>query len=114
MCLHKFVKLVTSSVPVRKFYIEQIFVLVRMQFHHPVDTQPVKRFERFPMRYIYDIKFGKLQVNKNEISLRRCSVGSAQLRTLEGTQVTRESGRFDNNDSEPKSQVRLLKFPVEN
>jgi len=28
--------------------------------------------------------------------------------------VTRESARFDNNDSEPKSQVRLLKFPEEN
>jgi len=24
--------------------------------------------------------------------------------------VTRKSARFDNNDSEPKSQVRLLKF----
>jgi len=32
MCLHKFVKLVTSSGPVRKFSIEQMFVLVRMQF----------------------------------------------------------------------------------
>jgi len=28
--------------------------------------------------------------------------------------VTRQSARFDNNDSEPKSQVRLLKFPEEN
>jgi len=45
MCLHKFVKLVTSSVPVRKFYIEQMFVSVRMQFHNHVDTQPVKRCE---------------------------------------------------------------------
>jgi len=26
---------------------------------------------------------------------------------LEGTLVTREYARFDNNDSEPKSQVRL-------
>jgi len=55
-----------------------------------------------------------LQVRKNEISLRKCSGGSAQLRSLEGTLVTRESTRFDNNDSEPKSQVRLLKFPEEN
>jgi len=31
--------------------------------------------------------------------------GFAQLRTFEGTLVTRESARFDNNDSEPKSQV---------
>jgi len=29
------------------------------------------------------------------------------------TSVTRESARFDNNDSEPKAQVRLLKFPEE-
>ena len=35
MCFHKFV---TSSVPVRKFYIQQTFVLVRMQFHNHVDT----------------------------------------------------------------------------
>jgi len=55
-----------------------------------------------------------LQVRKNEISLRKCFGGSAQLRSLEGTLVTRESTRFDNNDSEPKSQVRLLKFPEEN
>jgi len=80
MCLHKFVKFVTSSVTVRKFYIEQMFVLVRMHFHNHVDTQPAKRFER-DMRYIYDIKFGMLQVRKNEISLRKCSGGSAHLRS---------------------------------
>jgi len=56
MCLHKFVKLVTNSVPVRTFYIEQIFVLVRMQFHNHVDAQPVKRIER-ATRCVYDIKF---------------------------------------------------------
>ena len=60
------------------------------------------------MRCICDIKLEILQVRKNEISLRKCSVGSAQLRTLEETLVTRESVRFDNNDSEPKSQVSLL------
>jgi len=49
-----------------------------------------------------------LQVRKNETSLRKCSAGSAQLRTSEGTLVTRESARFDNNDSEPKLQVSLL------
>jgi len=38
MCLHKFVKLVTSSVRVRKFSIEKMFVLVRMQFHNHVDA----------------------------------------------------------------------------
>ena len=53
-------------------------------------------------------------MRKNDISLRKCTAGSAQLRTSEGTLVTRESARFDNNDSEPKSQVRLLKFPKEN
>jgi len=38
MCLHKFVTLFTSSVPVRKFCIEQMFVSVRMQFHSHADT----------------------------------------------------------------------------
>jgi len=68
-----------------------------------VDTQPVKRFDR-AMRYIYDIKFGILQVRMNEISLRKCSGSSAHLRTLEETLVISGSARFD-NDSEPKSQV---------
>jgi len=54
------------------------------------------------------------QERKNEIFLRKCSGGSAHLRTLEGTLVTRESARFDNNGSEPKSQGRQLKFPEEN
>jgi len=45
-------------------------VLVRMQFHNHVDTQPAKRFER-AMRCIYDIKCGMLQVCTNEISLRK-------------------------------------------
>jgi len=71
-------------------------------FH--LDTQPVIRFDS-AMRYIYDIKFGMLQVRKNEISLRKCSGGSAQLCTLEGTLASRELARFDNNDSKPKSQV---------
>ena len=103
----------TVGGPVRKFYIEQMFVLVCMQFHNYVDTQPVKRFDR-AMRCICDIKFEMLQVCTNEILLRKCSGGSAQLRTLEGTLVTRESARFDNNDTEPKLQVRLLNFPEEN
>ena len=66
MCLHKFVKLVTSSVPVSKFYIQQMIVSVRMQFHNYVATQPVKCFER-AMQNIYEIKFGTLQVHENEI-----------------------------------------------
>ena len=75
--------------PVRKFYIEQIFVSVRMQFHNHVDTQPVKRFDR-AMQYICDIKFGLLQVYKNEISLPKCFGSYAHFRTLEGTLVTWE------------------------
>jgi len=51
MSLHKFVKLVISSVPVRKCYIEQMFGLVRMQLRNHVDTQTVKPFES-AMRYI--------------------------------------------------------------
>jgi len=38
--------LVTSGVVIRKFYIEQMHVFVRMQFHNHVETQPVKRFGR--------------------------------------------------------------------
>ena len=39
-------------------------------------------------------------------------LGSCALR---GTlMITTESARFDKNYSEPKSQVRLLKFPEEN
>jgi len=84
-----------------------MFVSVRIQFHNHVDTQPVKRFDR-AMRCVFDIKSGMLQVRKNEISLRKYSGSSAHLRALEGTLATRESARFDNNDSEPKLQVRLL------
>ena len=69
--------------PVKKLYIEQMFVLVRMQFHNHVDTQLVKRFDS-ALRCIYDIKFGMLQVRKSEISLRKCFGSSAQLRTLRG------------------------------
>jgi len=62
-----------------------MFVLVRMQFHNCVHTQPVKRFES-AMRCIYDIKFGMLQVGKNEISLRKWSGGSAQGTLVSGHQ----------------------------
>ena len=54
-----------------------------------VDTQSVKRFDR-AMWYVYDIKFGMLQVRKNEISLRKCSGSFAHLRNFEETLVTRE------------------------
>jgi len=39
MCLYKFVKLVTSSVPCKKIYIEQMFVSVRIQFHNHIDCR---------------------------------------------------------------------------
>jgi len=39
------------------------------------------------MQYIYDIKFGMLQVCDNDISLRKWSGGTALLRTLEGKLV---------------------------
>jgi len=39
------------------------------------------------MRYVYDIKFGMLQVRGNEISLRKQSGSTACLRTLEETLV---------------------------
>ena len=48
-----------------------------------------------------------LQVRKNEISLRKCSGSSANLRTLEGRLVTRESARFYNN-SESSSLSGVL------
>ena len=35
-----------SQCSLRKFYTEQMFVLVRIQFHNHVDTQSVKRFKR--------------------------------------------------------------------
>ena len=74
--------------PLRKFYTEQIFVLLRMQLRKHSDAQPVKRFKRWnAMRYVYDIKFEMLQVRQNEISLRKWSGGTAQLRTSEGALV---------------------------
>jgi len=57
--------------PLRKFYTEQMLVLVSTQSHNHVDAQLVKRFKRKrAMRYICNIKFGIFQVHANEISLR--------------------------------------------
>jgi len=92
--------------PARNFYIEQMLVSVRMHFHNHVGTQPVKRFEK-AVRCIYDIKFGMLQVRKNEISLCECSGSSAHLH-IKGTLVTREPARFENNDSEPVANAENL------
>jgi len=52
MCVHKFVKLVTNSAPVRKFYIEQMFVLVRMQFHKPYRHTTGETFRQSSAMYI--------------------------------------------------------------
>jgi len=93
-----------------------------MQFNNHVDTQPVKRFES-AMRYIYDIKFGMLQVRKNEISLRKCSGGSADRAVVHLRGNTSYQGvcamitvavTLDNSGSDPKSQDTLHKFPEEN
>jgi len=37
----------TPVFPLRKFYTEQMFVLVLMQLGNHVDTQPLKRFKRY-------------------------------------------------------------------
>jgi len=37
------------------------------------------------MRFIYNVKFGMLQVRENVIALHKLSGGTTQLRTLEGT-----------------------------
>jgi len=58
MCLHKFVKIVTSSVPCKKFSVEQFFVLVRMQFHNHVDTTS----ETFRKGYAMCIRYQILNV----------------------------------------------------
>ena len=83
MYLHKFVKLLTSSLPCKKILHWENICFSAHAIHKHVDTQPVKRFER-AVRCIYDIKFGSaqelLQVPKNEISLRKCSGGSPHLR----------------------------------
>jgi len=80
-----------------------------MQFHNHVDTQPVKRFDG-AMRQICDIKFGMLQVRKNEISLRKYS-------TLEGTPATtvnlnRKLGRRTLSFKDTHCQKHSVRFPM--
>jgi len=78
-----------------------MFVLVRMHLlNHVVDTQKwnvssVTKATR-ALLYIYDIKFGMLQVRENEISLRKLSRGIAQLRIVEGTLNSGFLSRFLN------------------
>ena len=43
----------SSVFPLRKFYTEQIFVLVSMQLRNHVDAQLVKRFKRWKAHAIY-------------------------------------------------------------
>jgi len=66
-----------------------------MQWLDNTDPRPVKRFKRYrAMRYIYiyDIKLGMLQVDENEISLRKWFGCTAQLRISEGTLDTAQFG----------------------
>jgi len=81
-----------SVFPLRKFYTEQTFVLLRtkrMQLRNRADTNS----KAFPtLKGLYDIyicriKFRILEVRENEIALRKLSDGIAQLRTLNGTLV---------------------------
>jgi len=44
---------VTASVRSKKIYTEIMFVLVRVQFHNHVDTQPVKRFKHYEGYAVY-------------------------------------------------------------
>jgi len=83
-----------------------MFVAVRMQFHNHVDTASAT-FRKGYAIYVRHQNWNIASVR--DISLRKCSGGSADLRTSEGTLVTRESARFD-KDIETKSQVGLLKF----
>ena len=72
--------------PLRKYYTEQVFVLLRtkrMQLRNHADTQTVKRPQRLKgcAVYMYRIKFRMLEVRENEIALRKLSGGTAQLRS---------------------------------
>jgi len=53
--------------PLRKFYSEQMFVLMRVQLLNHADTQPVERLKcKRAMRYLYEIKSGMLEVREDE------------------------------------------------
>jgi len=52
-----------------------------LQTHNQWSVSSVTR----AMRFIYDIKFGMLQVRENEMLLRNWSGGTAHMRTLEGS-----------------------------
>jgi len=74
--------------PLRKFYTEQMFILVRNVIMQPCIHTNSKAFQALQgLCNIYDIKFGLLLVCENKISLRKWSVRTAHLRTLEGKLV---------------------------
>jgi len=60
--------------PLRKFYAEQMLVLLGIKRNHP-DTQLEKRFNWWKgyAIYTYRINFGLLEVRENEISLHNCA-----------------------------------------
>jgi len=113
MFLHKFVKSVTSSVPVRTFW-----HWANVCFSAHAISQPCRHTtsETFRKGYAKYIRYQILYVASAQewdftaqMLCWFCAVAHPR-----GTLVTRESGRFGNNDIEPKSQVSLLKAPEEN
>jgi len=109
MCLHKFVKLVASSVPCKKilrwanvcFSTHSISQLCR---HTTGETFP-KAFAMYTIWNFECCKCARMRFN--------CANGLVVPRRECWSLVTKESARFDNNDSEPKSKVRLT-VPKEN
>ena len=113
MCLHKFVKLVTNSVPCKKI-LHRANICVSA---HAI-SQPCRHTTSETFRKVYAM-YIRYQI-WNVASAQECDFTAQMLCWfcavvhLRGTQVTRESARFDDNHSEPKSQFRLFKFPEEN
>jgi len=107
---------VTSSAPVRKLYISQNVIFsahaISQQRRHSTSGTFRKGHAMYIRYQIWNV--ASAQEWNFTAEMLWCFCGFAQLRTLEGTLVTRESARFDNNDSEPKSEVTLHKFPEEN
>jgi len=57
------------------------------------------------MWHIYNIKLGMLEMRENEISLRKWSSGTAQLRTVEGTVPARV---FSIAENIAKARLRII------
>jgi len=90
--------------PVRKFYIEQMFALVGMQFHNYVETQRWNVSKGLCDVYTT----GNFECCKCARVRFNCANGLAVPCRECWSVVTKESARFDNNDSEPKWQARQL------